>query len=109
MVMRRWALVAALVAALCAPAEGGGRRRAASLGEMLREVEALMEDTQHKLRNAVQEVRGSGEGSFLPYPSPRLRSASLPRVRGAEPPARSPPALGSIPGWAGGQPTVRLE
>lgn len=56
---RRWLLLAALLGALCgAAAGGGGRRRAASLGEMLREVEALMEDTQHKLRNAVQEVRG---------------------------------------------------
>ncbi|KAF2979298.1 hypothetical protein EK904_012465, partial [Melospiza melodia maxima] len=52
--MRRWALLAALLAALCGPAAGGGRRRAASLGEMLREVEALMEDTQHKLRNAME-------------------------------------------------------
>lgn len=58
--MRGWALVAALVAALCGSVASGGRRRAASLGEMLREVEALMEDTQHKLRNAVQEVKGPG-------------------------------------------------
>lgn len=29
----------------------------ASLNEMFREVEELMEDTQYKLRNAVQEVR----------------------------------------------------
>lgn len=97
--MRLWALVAALVAALCAPAEGGGRRRAASLGEMLREVEALMEDTQHKLRNAVQEVRAGGEGSLSSriHP-PRLRSASPPRVRSAEPPARSPAPSGIAPG-----------
>ncbi|NWT07985.1 DKK3 protein, partial [Vireo altiloquus] len=65
--MRRWALVAALgaalAAALCLPAAGGGRRRAASLGEMLREVEALMEDTQHKLRNAVQEMEAEEEGA----------------------------------------------
>uniref|UniRef100_A0A8D2NDC9 Dickkopf WNT signaling pathway inhibitor 3 n=1 Tax=Zonotrichia albicollis TaxID=44394 RepID=A0A8D2NDC9_ZONAL len=61
--MRRWALLAALLAALCGPAAGGGRRRAASLGEMLREVEALMEDTQHKLRNAVQEMEAEEEGA----------------------------------------------
>lgn len=60
---RRWLLLVALLWALCcAAAGGGGRRRAASLGEMLREVEALMEDTQHKLRNAVQEVRGRQGG-----------------------------------------------
>ncbi|NXR62965.1 DKK3 protein, partial [Rhadina sibilatrix] len=58
--MRRWALLCAL---LCAAAAGGGRRRAASLGEMLREVEALMEDTQHKLRNAVQEMEAEEEGA----------------------------------------------
>ncbi|KAL2310017.1 hypothetical protein Nmel_006254, partial [Mimus melanotis] len=61
--MRGWALVAALVAALCGPVASGGRRRAASLGEMLREVEALMEDTQHKLRNAVQEMEAEEEGA----------------------------------------------
>lgn len=111
--MRLWALVAALVAALCAPAEGGGRRRAASLGEMLREVEALMEDTQHKLRNAVQEVRAGGEGSLLSDPSPpaSLRIPSEGAQRGA--PGSEPGAIGdrpgSIPGWAEGRPTVRLE
>ncbi|OXB80543.1 UNVERIFIED_CONTAM: hypothetical protein H355_016333 [Colinus virginianus] len=51
-------LLLAVLAVLRCAAAGGGRRRAASLGEMLREVEALMEDTQHKLRNAVQEVGG---------------------------------------------------
>ncbi|XP_063253992.1 dickkopf-related protein 3 [Prinia subflava] len=61
--MRRWAVLAALLAALGAAAAGGGRRRAASLGEMLREVEALMEDTQHKLRNAVQEMEAEEEGA----------------------------------------------
>ncbi|KAM6394405.1 dickkopf-related protein 3 isoform 1-T1 [Pluvialis apricaria] len=61
---RRWLLLAALLGALCgAAARGGGRRRAASLGEMLREVEALMEDTQHKLRNAVQEMEAEEEGA----------------------------------------------
>ncbi|NXD27534.1 DKK3 protein, partial [Spelaeornis formosus] len=56
------ALLGALLAALGAPAAGGGRR-AASLGEMLREVEALMEDTQHKLQNAVQEMEAEEEGA----------------------------------------------
>ncbi|XP_056209135.1 dickkopf-related protein 3 [Falco biarmicus] len=61
---QRWLLLAALLGALCsAAAAGGGRRRAASLGEMLREVEALMEDTQHKLRNAVQEMEAEEEGA----------------------------------------------
>ncbi|XP_064513376.1 dickkopf-related protein 3 [Pseudopipra pipra] len=62
---RRWALLWALLWALCCAAAGGGggRRRAASLGEMLREVEALMEDTQHKLRNAVQEMEAEEEGA----------------------------------------------
>uniref|UniRef100_A0A8B9T174 Dickkopf-related protein 3 n=1 Tax=Anas platyrhynchos TaxID=8839 RepID=A0A8B9T174_ANAPL len=56
-------LAAALAAPCCAAAGAGGRRRAASLGEMLREVEALMEDTQHKLRNAVQEMEAEEEGA----------------------------------------------
>ncbi|XP_035406187.1 dickkopf-related protein 3 isoform X2 [Cygnus atratus] len=56
-------LAAALAAPCCAAAGDGGRRRAASLGEMLREVEALMEDTQHKLRNAVQEMEAEEEGA----------------------------------------------
>ncbi|XP_052548900.1 dickkopf-related protein 3 isoform X1 [Tympanuchus pallidicinctus] len=61
---RRWLLLLAVLAALCRAAAGsGGRRRAASLGEMLREVEALMEDTQHKLRNAVQEMEAEEEGA----------------------------------------------
>ncbi|NXP72611.1 DKK3 protein, partial [Ramphastos sulfuratus] len=61
---RRWLLLAALLWALgCSAAGSGGRRRAASLGEMLREVEALMEDTQHKLRNAVQEMEAEEEGA----------------------------------------------
>ncbi|XP_046773844.1 dickkopf-related protein 3 isoform X1 [Gallus gallus] len=61
---RRWLLLLAVLAALCCAAAGsGGRRRAASLGEMLREVEALMEDTQHKLRNAVQEMEAEEEGA----------------------------------------------
>ncbi|XP_009894805.1 dickkopf-related protein 3 [Dryobates pubescens] len=61
---RRWLLLAALLCALgCSAAGSGGRRRAASLGEMLREVEALMEDTQHKLRNAVQEMEAEEEGA----------------------------------------------
>ncbi|XP_058698816.1 dickkopf-related protein 3 [Poecile atricapillus] len=52
-------LLLLLPAALAAPGAG----RAASLGEMLREVEALMEDTQHKLRNAVQEMEAEEEGA----------------------------------------------
>uniref|UniRef100_A0A8B9ID71 Dickkopf-related protein 3 n=1 Tax=Anser brachyrhynchus TaxID=132585 RepID=A0A8B9ID71_9AVES len=56
-------LAAALAAPCCAATGDGGRRRAASLGEMLREVEALMEDTQHKLRNAVQEMEAEEEGA----------------------------------------------
>lgn len=64
-------LAAALAAPCCAATGDGGRRRAASLGEMLREVEALMEDTQHKLRNAVQEVRGRlGGVGCPPLPAP---------------------------------------
>uniref|UniRef100_A0A8B9M8F6 Dickkopf-related protein 3 n=1 Tax=Accipiter nisus TaxID=211598 RepID=A0A8B9M8F6_9AVES len=59
----RWLLLAALLGTLCCAAAGGGRRRAASLGEMLREVEALMEDTQYKLRNAVQEMEAEEEGA----------------------------------------------
>ncbi|XP_065695791.1 dickkopf-related protein 3 [Patagioenas fasciata] len=59
----RWLLLAALLGGLYCAAAGGGRRRAASLGEMLREVEALMEDTQHKLRNAVQEMEAEEEGA----------------------------------------------
>nr|XP_034974925.1 dickkopf-related protein 3 isoform X1 [Zootoca vivipara] len=35
----------------------------ASLNEMFREVEELMEDTQYKLRNAVQEMEAEEEGS----------------------------------------------
>uniref|UniRef100_A0A8C3JH50 Dickkopf-related protein 3 n=1 Tax=Calidris pygmaea TaxID=425635 RepID=A0A8C3JH50_9CHAR len=60
---RRWLVMAALLGLLWGAAAGGGRRRAASLGEMLREVEALMEDTQHKLRNAVQEMEAEEEGA----------------------------------------------
>uniref|UniRef100_K7FZM3 Dickkopf-related protein 3 n=1 Tax=Pelodiscus sinensis TaxID=13735 RepID=K7FZM3_PELSI len=37
-------------------AEPGSRREEASLSEMFREVEELMEDTQDKLRNAVREM-----------------------------------------------------
>uniref|UniRef100_A0A8B9FW39 Dickkopf-related protein 3 n=1 Tax=Amazona collaria TaxID=241587 RepID=A0A8B9FW39_9PSIT len=60
----RWLLLAAVLWSTCYAAAGGsGRRRAASLGEMLREVEALMEDTQHKLRNAVQEMEAEEEGT----------------------------------------------
>ncbi|KAF7245615.1 Dickkopf-related protein 3, partial [Varanus komodoensis] len=35
----------------------------ASLNEMFREVEELMEDTQYKLRNAVKEMEAEEEGS----------------------------------------------
>lgn len=78
---RRWLLLAALLWALgCSAAGSGGRRRAASLGEMLREVEALMEDTQHKLRNAVQEVRG-GRGFAWGNPKGWSDPSSLPRSR----------------------------
>jgi len=77
---RRWLLLLAVLAALCCAAAGsGGRRRAASLGEMLREVEALMEDTQHKLRNAVQEVsearRGGRQFLSAPLAAAGLRAA----------------------------------
>lgn len=105
--MRRWALLAALLAALCGPAAGGGRRRAASLGEMLREVEALMEDTQHKLRNAVQEVRGA-RGSLVPQLPGRAASPERPRgsgcgQRGFPGPVPAGPrgSPGAIPGWDG--------
>lgn len=109
----RWLLLAALLGTLCCAAAGGGRRRAASLGEMLREVEALMEDTQYKLRNAVQEVRGR-RGALpsslpsLPGPGQRhLRAAQrrqpLTRLRrflsAAAPP---PPPSGAGPTRAGG-------
>ncbi|XP_074855014.1 dickkopf-related protein 3 isoform X2 [Carettochelys insculpta] len=56
-----------LGAAGAAPAAGRGRqpgwrREEASLNEMFREVEALMEDTQHKLRDAVKEMEAEEEG-----------------------------------------------
>ncbi|XP_067396927.1 dickkopf-related protein 3 isoform X1 [Emydura macquarii macquarii] len=65
-----------LGAACAAPAADGGaepppdeepelsfpRQEEASLNEMFREVEELMEDTQHKLRNAVKEMEAEEEG-----------------------------------------------
>lgn len=103
---RRWLLLLAVLAALCRAAAGsGGRRRAASLGEMLREVEALMEDTQHKLRNAVQEVseaRRGGRRSLSAPPAasgPRaarlLLAAQRVPPRGSRPRARRPCASGT--------------
>lgn len=100
---RRWLLLLAVLAALCRAAAGsGGRRRAASLGEMLREVEALMEDTQHKLRNAVQEVSEARRGGrrFLSAPpadsGPRaarlLLAAQRVPARGSQPQAKRSPA-----------------
>uniref|UniRef100_A0A8C3HTZ2 Dickkopf-related protein 3 n=1 Tax=Chrysemys picta bellii TaxID=8478 RepID=A0A8C3HTZ2_CHRPI len=41
-------------------------REEASLNEMFREVEELMEDTQHKLRNAVKEMEAEEEGAKNP-------------------------------------------
>ncbi|XP_053882706.1 dickkopf-related protein 3 isoform X1 [Malaclemys terrapin pileata] len=64
--------------ACAAPAADGGAelppgepepsfpREEASLNEMFREVEELMEDTQHKLRNAVKEMEAEEEGAKNP-------------------------------------------
>lgn len=45
----------------------------ATLNEMFREVEELMEDTQHKLRSAVEEVgatkKGAGSGVLAAAPA----------------------------------------
>uniref|UniRef100_A0A8C3XL44 Dickkopf-related protein 3 n=1 Tax=Chelydra serpentina TaxID=8475 RepID=A0A8C3XL44_CHESE len=49
------------------PGPGPGfPREEASLNEMFREVEELMEDTQHKLRNAVKEMEAEEEGAKNP-------------------------------------------